>query len=361
MRKFLAFILIFISLFSGVGLLSFSLEPSKVLPEIMTRNLSFASNAFNIVNSHYPETLKNPLFQRDLKPNQGSLKLNKTESVILSPGFKTDKTDKTDKTYKDKTDKRDKRDIIRLPIVMYHKISDCQKGTYIVTQQQFENDLLAFNKAGYTTVFPSEIIEYVKNGKFLPKKPLLITFDDGHYNNMSYGLPLLKKYNAKALINIIGKFSNFSTTSGDHSNNNYSHLTWSQIKELSLSGHFEIGSHSYNMHNYKPRFGISQKNGESDEQYCNCLSDDVGLLQEKLEHFVGVKPKVFAYPFGEYSNLAKNLLKSLGFEMFLTCNEGVSNIKKFDINSIHQLKRINRSGYYTTQELLSKLSGETMH
>lgn len=354
MRKFFAFILVFISLISVVGL-NFSLE-AKVLPSVMINSFSVVNNLFyceTVNNSLYKKVANNSSCYKTINNLSHQKSLNSFHQKSFKKNFLTDKTKNIILTSNFKTDNRD---IIRLPIVMYHKISDCKKGTYIVTQQQFENDLLAFDKAGYTTVFPSEIIEYVKSGKSLPQKPLLITFDDGHYNNLYYGLPLLKKYNAKALINIIGKFSNFSTVSGDHSNNNYSHLTWSQIKELNLSGHFEIGSHSYNMHNYKPRFGISQKSGESDEQYCSCLSEDIELLQEKLEYFAGVKPKVFAYPFGEYSNLAKNHLISLGFEMFLTCNEGVSYIKKFDKNSIHQLKRINRSGYYTTQELLSKLN-----
>lgn len=252
--------------------------------------------------------------------------------------------------------KIDERESIRLPIVMYHSILHNKKGTYIVSEKQLEYDLIAFRNAGFTTVFPSEIIDYVKNGKKLPQKPLLLTFDDGHYNNLYYALPLLEKYNAKALIDIIGRFSNHSTVSGDHSKLEYSHLTWSQIRKLYLSGHFEIGNHSYGMHNYKPRFGISKKSDETDEEYRKNLIGDIGLLQEKLNNFVGVTPKVFAYPFGKYCDNSKKILADMGFEMFLTCNEGVSKVHKFNLKSISLLKRINRSGFYTTQELITKIN-----
>ncbi|MDD2227655.1 MAG: polysaccharide deacetylase family protein [Clostridia bacterium] len=253
------------------------------------------------------------------------------------------------------TNGQDSREKIRLPIVMYHKISIDKKGTYIVNQWQLESDLIAFQKAGYTTVFPSEIISYVKQGKKLPSKPLLLTFDDGHYNNLCYALPLLKKYNVKALMNIIGQFSNNSSLVGD-SNPAYSHVTWQQIKELYDSGFFEIGNHSYNMHNYKPRFGIIQKKNETSEEYYTCLKEDIGKLQNKLRLCAGVIPKVFAWPFGEYSTNATNILLSMGFEMFLTCNEGVSFIKKNNPSSLIQLKRINRNGLFSTQELINKLS-----
>jgi peptidoglycan/xylan/chitin deacetylase (PgdA/CDA1 family) len=278
-------------------------------------------------------------FSNNICITNASTDLSENDKKIISSGFE-----------------KDERDIIRLPIVMYHSILHNKKGTYIVSEKQLECDLIAFKNAGFTTVFPSEIIDFVKTGKILPPKPMLITFDDGHYNNLYYALPLLKKYNIKALIDIIGKFSNHSTVSGDHSKIEYSHLTWSQIHELYSSGHFEVGNHSYGMHNYKPRFGISQKNGESDEQYRKILTEDIGLLQEKLKTFVGVTPKVFAYPFGKYCDNAKKILVEMGFEMFLTCNEGVSNIHKFKPKSISLLKRINRSGYYTTQELLSKIN-----
>lgn len=243
----------------------------------------------------------------------------------------------------------DTRESIKIPVIMYHSILNNKKGVYIVSEKQFDSDLLAFKKNGYTTVFPAQIIDYVKNGSKLPEKPLLITFDDGHYNNLLYGLPLLKKHNAKAIINIIGRFSNHSTNSGDHSNPQYSHLTWSQIKKMKLSDCFEIGSHSYNMHNYKPRFGIAQKKGETLEEYCQALKDDIMLLQNKLNSEVGVTPNVFAYPFGEYCDIARNLLVALGFEMLLTSNEGISRVVKWKPDSLLELKRINRNGGFTFQ------------
>ena len=107
-----------------------------------------------------------------------------------------------------------------LTTVMYHAVLNSRTGTYIVSEKQLDNDLYAYKAAGYTTVFPSEIIAYANGTGTLPEKPLLITFDDGHYNNLYYGLPLLKKHGMKANINIIGAFSAHSTDSGDHSNPN---------------------------------------------------------------------------------------------------------------------------------------------
>lgn len=250
---------------------------------------------------------------------------------------------------------KDLRLEIRLPIIMYHNILNNTKGTYIVSEKQLDNDLNVLEDAGYTTVFPSEIVDYVLDGKVLPSKPVLITFDDGHYNNMFYALSILKKHNAKALINIIGQFSEYSSTSGFDSNPNYSHLTWKQIKELEESGVFEIGHHSYNMHNYKPRFGVKQMKDETNDNYVVNFIQDVDKLESKFKENKISKPIVYAYPFGEYNNTAKNILLSKDYKMMLTCNEGVSIVKQGDKSSLYTLKRYNRAGQYSSLDILKRV------
>ena len=226
---------------------------------------------------------------------------------------------------------------VSLPILMYHSVLKSKSGTYIVSPAQLEQDFKRIVDKGYTSVTTQQIVDYVDGKGALPPKPILITFDDGHYNNIYYAKPLLEKYGLKALINVIGKFSDFTTASGDTGNV------------------FEIGNHTYNMHNYKPRFGISQKCGETDEQYVRALQSDIGKLQKILFENTGKQCKVLAYPFGKYNQLAEKTLENMGFRIMLTCNEGVSCIKKGEKQSLYKLKRINRSGLYDVDTVFAKI------
>lgn len=253
------------------------------------------------------------------------------------------------------TAKADNTQCRDLPVLMYHSMLNSKKGRYIVSQNQFEDDLKCFLDKGYTTVFPSEIIAFVNGTGTLPEKPLLITFDDGFYNNMVYALPILKKYNAKANINVVGSFTENSITSGEHSKANYSHLTWNQIKQLVESGCFEIGNHTYNMHKSSPRLGISKLSSETEEQYTENLTKDITKLQDILTTEVGVTPNVFAYPFGKINPTAKEVLKSLGFVMMLSCYEGNNVIRKNDYNCLLELNRYNRDGNYSTEAYVNKV------
>ena len=181
----------------------------------------------------------------------------------------------------------------------------------------------------------------------------MLTFDDGHYNNLYYGLPILEKYGAKANINIIGRFSEYTTASGDVDNPNYSHLTWEEIATMWDSGVFEVGNHTYDMHNYKPRYGIAPKSGESEEAYRAALKSDISRLQEKIYAAANRYPTTFAYPFGKYNDVAREVLASLGFTVMMTCNEGVNVLRKGETERLSYIKRYNRSGRYSTRDFLN--------
>ena len=122
-------------------------------------------------------------------------------------------------------------DEIELPIIMYHSLLKSQKSTYIVHPNIFEEDLKYIQSKGYSTITMTELINYVYNDAPLPEKPIIITFDDGYYNNLSYAVPLLHKYNMKAVISIVGEYSDRYTES-DEANPNYGYLRWKDINEL---------------------------------------------------------------------------------------------------------------------------------
>ena len=251
---------------------------------------------------------------------------------------------------------------VDLPIVMYHSVLKSRQSKYVVTPTQIEKDFEAYQKMGYTPVFMREVIDFVDGQGSLPQKPMVITFDDGHYNNMHYVLPIAKKFDFKFVINPVTSFSVFSEEKNDHSNPAYSYLMLNQMAELEKSGLVEIGNHTHNMHKFNPRYGIKQKSNESTEKYVATLTADIQKAQDLLAANGVTRPTTFAYPFGAYNTTARDTLISIGFRAFLTCNEGVSKVTLGDPASLYSLKRYNRSGNTTTdsfiKKVFAKLEGE---
>lgn len=238
--------------------------------------------------------------------------------------------------------------------LMYHSVLASRQGEYIVSPARLEEDIKNFKEAGYEFVLPCEVALYARGERTLPEKPAILTFDDGHYNNLYYALPLLEKYDVCAAINVIGAFSAFSSDSGDCDNPNYSHLTWENMRTLLKSGRIELGNHTYNMHKYSPRFGISPLDKESDKEYENALFLDFSRLHEKVLQECGYSMKCFAFPFGKYTKIAEQVLKNMGYPLTFTCNEGVSKVTFGAPLSCFYIRRINMDGRKTSLSLLHK-------
>lgn len=236
-------------------------------------------------------------------------------------------------------------DSIPLPVVMYHGLVKDKKyqNKFFIDPKLFESDLKYLKDNGYTTIFVKDLIAYVDQGTPLPKKPVLITFDDGFYNNYLYAYPLLREYDMKAVLSVLGNLSDkYSKINDRHPY--YAYLTWKNIAELSASGYFEIQNHSYSMHEQGNghRRGSMQKQGESLEQYRLALNENVGSMQDKIYQATGQRPTAFAYPFGFVSSSSKDILKEMGIRSTFSCAEGLNYITR-DPECLYRLKRVCRS------------------
>ena len=252
-----------------------------------------------------------------------------------------------------------KQETVELPILMYHRVFDGgHKSRYIITPKQLEDDLIELSKAGYSAVLPSEVINFVNGSGKLPPRPVMLTFDDGHYNNYKYALPLFQKHGFKGVVNVIGKFSQYASTIGDSGIAETSFLTWDQIQRLSQSGLFEIGAHTYNMHNFKPRYGIRRLEGESDEEYFEAFKNDDSRLKKALKDKSGVETNIFAYPFGAFYNDSAQLLSRLGYQVVFTTNAKVNIIKPGGQDTLLSLGRFNRESDWTGDQMLKAITAK---
>lgn len=244
---------------------------------------------------------------------------------------------------------------VELPIVMYHSMLKDTKlqGQFVIDPAKFEEDLKYLKDNGYTTITVSDLVDYVYNNKELPKKPIMLTFDDGYYNNYLYAYPLLKKYKCKAVISPIGYYSDLYSKSTDAPSPSYSHCTWKQLKEMQNSGCVEIQNHSYNMHSQNGRLGIKQKNGESSEEYKEVITQDISKAQNRFKEKLKYTPQAFVYPFGALSDSSEEAIKALSFRASFTCEEKINIIVK-DKNSLYLLGRFIRTNKMTTKELFNK-------
>lgn len=244
---------------------------------------------------------------------------------------------------------------ISLPVIMYHHISNKPDllGTYVISPEEFESDIKYLCENGYTSVSAAQLKDYVKKKRAMPEKPVMITFDDGFESFYTYAVPILKKYNFKAIAAVVGAYTDKFTEADDH-NVDYSYLTWSEIEELSKCGFVEIANHTYNLHTIDAgRKGCSSVCGEDYECYKENMKADIFKFQKDIEKRLGKKTRIFAYPFGFWGEQSERVLKEFNFDIAFTCSEKV-NIISDDFN-MRRIGRFNRPHGISSENFFKKI------
>lgn len=225
-----------------------------------------------------------------------------------------------------------------VPIIMYHVLSKNPKNKWEITPSNFEDDLIYLSKNGFTTVFMQDIIDFVHDGKALPEKPIVLTFDDGSYSTVTYMMPLLEQYNMKASLAIIGKETDKYTKikNEDKRIKRHPHLTWDDIDMILASGLIEIICHSYDLHG---RNGAGKLLHESESEYKNRFTKDLRAFDEALKQNTGLFTKSFAYPLGVISKISDDILKDAGYLASLSCYENTNIITVGEYECLYKLNR----------------------
>lgn len=248
------------------------------------------------------------------------------------------------------------KDEAKLPVIMYHLVlkNTNGKNKFIISKHSFEEDLKYISNNGYTTILIKDLIEYTQNKKDLPPKPILLTFDDGAYNNYLYAFPIAKEYGAKLVFSpIAAEADKYSEISDE--NPSYSHANWNQIKEMSESGLVEIQNHTYNMHSAKkPRIGCTMKSGETKEIYQKKLKKDLTKANNLIKEKTGTEPTAFFYPFGACSKCSEDIIKEMRFKATFLCESKVNTITR-NPESLYGLSRFLRPPGVSSKNFFAKL------
>ena len=246
--------------------------------------------------------------------------------------------------------------VILLPAAMYHSVTDAgdSPAQYVISPSMLESDLQYLQAHGRETVTVRDLLAYVQDGAALPEKPVLLTFDDGYYNNYKYAYPLLKQRGMKAVVSIIGSQTALFTDNGEE-NAYWSHLRLDRLREM--QDVFEVQNHSWNLHEYGERRGCLRRRGEDETRYETLLREDTEQTQTLITDAGLPAPTCYTYPFGACSKESETLLKSMGFRCTLGCEERVNTVTR-NPDCLFELGRFNRPAGQSTERFLHRALGE---
>jgi peptidoglycan/xylan/chitin deacetylase (PgdA/CDA1 family) len=94
----------------------------------------------------------------------------------------------------------------RLPIISYHNVGLARSDVnplLTITPEQFGQQVHWLACSGYSPINASDWFAWVTERQPIPKRPVLITFDDGYEDITRHALPLLSHYGFKSVAYIV--------------------------------------------------------------------------------------------------------------------------------------------------------------
>ncbi|MCC6499631.1 MAG: polysaccharide deacetylase family protein [Anaerolineales bacterium] len=175
-----------------------------------------------------------------------------------------------------------------VPILLYHHIGYSLKDSeYYVSPEMFESQMNYLYTHGYRTISVEQLVQAIQVGAQLPSRPILLTFDDGSETVYTDAYPIMQQYGFTGTAYIIYNFIGAG-----------SYMDRDQIRELYAAG-WGIGSHSVSHKDLTSRPGKQE--------------EEIVKSRQRLEAYLQLPVRSFAYPFGAYDSESLGFVKFAGY------------------------------------------------
>ncbi|EBA4960261.1 carbohydrate transporter [Salmonella enterica] len=211
-----------------------------------------------------------------------------------------------------------------LPVLMYHHVSRCP-GLVTLSPETFREQMKWLAENNWKTV-TSDDMEFFYQGGKLPRKSVMLTFDDGYLDNWLCVYPVLKEFNLRAHIflvtGLIGEGPIRFSQKGEYSHRECEQriaqgyaddvmLRWSEVREMLRSGlvEFHVLTHSHTRWD---------KMFSSRQEQCRHLRQDILEGKICLAEKTGKYSKHLCWPEGYYNADYIRIAEELGFSYLYT-------------------------------------------
>lgn len=213
-----------------------------------------------------------------------------------------------------------------LPILTFHRIDE-HYNPICYNLSLFEYAITKLWEMNYTTISLEKAVNCLKTKKEFPDKCVVITFDDGDRSVYTQALAILQKFQMTATIFLTVDYigSTFE---------NRQMLNWQEIRQMHNQG-INFGAHTLT-HPDLTTLSLSQ------------MKEEVYQSKSVIEDNLGVSVTSFAYPYGNYNSLTKQIV-----QQYFTCACSTK-LAPLNLNSdLYSLERVDT--YYLRSKLLFNL------
>jgi peptidoglycan/xylan/chitin deacetylase (PgdA/CDA1 family) len=223
-----------------------------------------------------------------------------------------------------------------IPVLMYHHVNP--DGNFInVTPGVFEKHIRYLRDHGFNALNTADFLLILAGKQQPPKRPVMITFDDGWLDNWSYAFPVLRRYHMKAVIFVVTSLvaeqgrrdrSDEKTVLPLPVHNECQKmveedrapevmLSWDEMREMESSGLVDIQSHTHT----HQRWDKMEYDGKArSETVFRELETSKKIIEDKLDK----QCSTLCWPWGIYNDEYISLARSAGYKILFTTEKGTN-------------------------------------
>jgi peptidoglycan/xylan/chitin deacetylase (PgdA/CDA1 family) len=182
-----------------------------------------------------------------------------------------------------------------VPILCYHNLGPQSRGRLVLGIKAFEEQMRYLKAEGYRVVSLREFLEFTALKRQLPRKTVVLTFDDGWKSFRELAHPILKELGFRATLFIYSDFVGARLG-----------LSWQELRELAAEG-YDIQAHS------KTHNDMRRKPEEGDAEYAARMQAELVQPLALFQRQLGATPTILAYPYGAHDDDVVKRTREAGY------------------------------------------------
>ena len=210
---------------------------------------------------------------------------------------------------------------LSVSVLMYHHV--LKKSGFIASSaEDFASQMRFLAEAGYKTLTMSEFIAYKKGELAVPKKSVLITFDDGWKDNYVYAYQVLREFGLRATIFLVTQWiERASERRGE-----FIELTHSEYKKAATQRPQDVFLSLDEIAAMRDVFDFHSHTHTHFDEYFGALSPEENFTRcrEFMRVNLDIEDRLLCWPRGKYDANLIRLAGQAGYEAFFTTQRGIN-------------------------------------
>jgi peptidoglycan/xylan/chitin deacetylase (PgdA/CDA1 family) len=248
-----------------------------------------------------------------------------------------------------------------LPVLMYHHISP-KPGLVTCSPENFRAQMQWLAKNGWKTLSTVAFADALASGK-IPRKSVLVTFDDGYLDNWVYAHPVLAEFGQRATIFLITGWMgdgpvrphagqtgvpdvpthNQAMAASADGKFDDAFLRWSEVEVMRAAGTVDFHSHTHSHTRW-------DRNISRQDERDAALANDLRVSRETLRAKLGETSTHLCWPQGYFDTNYQRVAQAAGFSHLYTTEHGVVRAE-VDLTRIPRLVAKDKSAHWFARRM----------